>query len=228
MIVATYIYAETFGTKQMRRSVEMHGHELAVCSVHGPDPNRINQELLQLYKRASTGHENFLYLDAADSFVQREIVGIPTDHILYSTEKACYPHPAWSVKHPPSESPWRFLNGGGVCGPIKLMIEYYQRYNLCQVNGMNGQAYLQQQFFQAVADGFPVRLDTECRIFQTLAFADESEFEWLTNFKGIKHFVGLEQVEDRELLHNKITGTTPAVLHGNGLTEMKHIYQRFK
>lgn len=221
MIIATYIYAETEGTKQMRRSVAMHGHELAVCNVSGPDPNRINQELFQLYQRASGGHENFLYLDAADSFVQREITGIPTDHILYSTEKACYPHPSWGDRHPPATSPWRFLNGGGVCGPLKLMIEYYRRYNLCNPGSENGQAYLQKVLFQAIADGFPVKLDTDCSIFQTTAFADESEFEWIAPPEALMRHT-------RPLLYNKVTNHWPAVLHGNGLTDMRHIYERFK
>lgn len=220
MIVCTYIYAETNGTKEMRKSVARQGHELAVCDVSGPDPNRINEALIQLYKRASGGHENFLYLDAADSFVQREIVGIPTDHILYSTEKACYPHPAWQDRHPASKSPWRYLNGGGVCGPLKLMIEYYERYQLCQVGSANGQAYLQEKLFQAIAEGFPVKLDTECKIFQTLAFADDSEFDWIAPPKALMRHT-------RPLLYNKVTNHWPSVLHGNGLTEMKHIYSRF-
>lgn len=210
MIVCTYTYCDHPGIEQMKRSVEYHGHELAIVKTNH-SPNDINQKLLGLYQRASGGHENFLYLDAADSFVQCHIEDIPTDHILYSTEKACYPFPAWASKHPESNSRWRFLNGGGVCGPLKLMIEYCERYKLCAVGGMNGQAYLQQKLFEAIADGFPVRLDTECRIFQTLAFADDSEFEWKDG-----------------LLHNTMTGTVPMVLHGNGLTEMKHIYERFK
>lgn len=228
MIVCTYIYAETNGTKQMRRSVEMNGHELAVCNVHGPDPNAINQQLIQLYQRASTGHETFLYLDAADSFVQREITDIPTDHILYSTEKACYPHPAWANDHPPSASPWRYLNGGGVCGPLKLMIEYYRRYNLANPGSENGQAYLQRRLFEAIKDGFPVKLDTECRIFQTTAFADPSEFEWTINHPYVQSFVTQRaySVRKGELLMNKITNTFPAVLHGNGLTDMSEIYKR--
>lgn len=209
MIVATYIYAETFGTGKMRESVNRFGHELAVVNA-GPSPDHINAMLLDLYRRASTGHENFLYLDAADSFVQREITGIPTDHILYSTEKACYPYVDWASKHPETTSPWRYLNGGGVCGPIKLMIEYYEKYRLGSVGSENGQAYLQKCLFQAIADGFPVKLDTECRIFQTLAFADDSEFEWKGN-----------------QLCNTVTGTVPAVLHGNGLTEMRHIYKKW-
>lgn len=210
MIVATYIYQETEGTRQMRASVNRVGHELAVVTT-STSPNDINNQLLALYRRASGGHKNFLYADAADSFFQREVTNIPTDYLLYSTEKACYPYPDWGKKHPPSGSRWRYLNGGGVCGPLQLMIEYYERYKLCNVGSKNGQAYLQECLFQALADGFPVKLDFDCSVFQTLAFADESEFDW-----------------DTGLLRNNITGTVPAVLHGNGLTEMRHIYERFK
>lgn len=215
MIVVTYKYSETAGGKEMVESVKRCGHELAILDVSGPHPDEINRKLLDLYRRASTGHENFLYADYADSFVQREITNIPKDHILYSTEKACYPQTSYAKLHPETDSPWRYLNGGGVCGPIKLMIEYYERYGLCNVGSINGQQYLQERFFQAVKDGFPVKLDTECEIFQTLAFADESEFQWGEN-------------GERQALMNMVTGTIPCVLHGNGLTEMKHIYARWK
>lgn len=211
MIICTYTYAETNGTREMRRSVERCGHELAAVTA-GPAPDAVNAQLIALYKRAAGGHKKFLYADAADSFFQRPLSDedIPDDHILYSTEKACYPHPEWASKHPASGSRWKFLNGGGVCGPLELMIEYYSRYRLTDVGSKNGQAYLQECLFAAVADGFPIKLDTDCNVFQTLAFADESEFTW----------------EDG-LLHNVITGSTPIVLHGNGLTDMRHIYKRF-
>lgn len=214
MIVVTYKYSECNGGQEMVKSVRRQGHELAILDVSGPSPDEINRKLLDLYRRASTGHENFLYADYADSFVQREITGIPTDHILYSTEKACYPQTSYASRHPEARTPWRYLNGGGVCGPIPLMIEYYERYRLCNVGDKNGQQYLMECFFQAQKDGFPVKLDTECEIFQTLAFADESEFQWGENGEYTS-------------LMNMITGTIPAVLHGNGLTEMRHIYKRF-
>lgn len=211
MIICTYIFAETNGTREMRRSVERYGHELAVVTA-GPSPDHVNQQMIALYKRASGGHKKFLYADAADSFFQRSLSDddIPDDHILYSTEKACYPYPEYNVKHPASTSPWKFLNGGGVCGSLELMIEYFQKYRLHDVGSKNGQAYLQERLFDAGADGFPVRLDFDCNVFQTLAFADDSEFSWVDG-----------------LLYNKVTGTTPIVLHGNGLTDMSHIYKRF-
>jgi len=219
MIVVTYKYSPTPGFTEMEKSVRRQGHELAVLEVSGPHPDEINRKLLDLYERASTGHENFLYADGADSFFQREVTGIPTDCILYSTEKACYPIVEYAKKHPETESRWKYLNGGGVCGPLKLMIEYMRRYNLCNVGSKNGQQYLMECFFQARKDGFPVKLDVECEIFQTLAFADDSEFEWIEYPLQGKTY---------HELRNKITGTIPAVLHGNGLTEMKHIYARFK
>ena len=230
MIVCTYIYAETNGTREMRKSVERCGHELAVVTA-GPAPDAVNQQLLGLYRRAASGHKKFVYADAADSFFQRPLNDdqIPSDCIMYSTEKACYPYPDWNVKHPASDSRWKFLNGGGVCGPLDLMIEYYERYRLCSPGSMNGQAYLQQQMFQAISDGFPIKLDTSCSVFQTLAFADESEFEWRHTMQQtyFDKETNTRQAVSVELLHNTITGTVPAVLHGNGLTEMKHIYERW-
>src|SRR5258705_11505756 len=109
MIVVTYKYSGTPGFKELEKSVKRCGHELAVLDVSGPAPDEINRKLLDLYERASTGHENFLYCDSADSFIQREITGIPTDCIMYSTEKACYPIVGYAKKHPETTSRWKYL-----------------------------------------------------------------------------------------------------------------------
>ncbi len=35
------------------------------------------------------------------------------DCIFFSTEKACYPHPDKATLYPESDSPWKYINGGG-------------------------------------------------------------------------------------------------------------------
>jgi hypothetical protein len=135
---------------------------------------------------------------------------VPTDHILYSTEKACYPHPELAKQYRPTKSKWKYLNGGGYGGPLKLIIEFFERYGLHKhSNDVNGQHEQMVAFLKAEKEGFPIRLDTKCEVFQTMAFADPSEFEVV---KDSPEFHG-------KRLYNKLTKTLPAILHFNGITD---------
>jgi hypothetical protein len=209
MIIITYIYSPNERTKQTIDSFERFGYEVAV---NNTDTHRGNGEALRIlyecYKRAITAHEYFVYADAADSYCQRKFEA-PTDHILYSVEKACYPHPEIAKQYKPVHSPWKYLNGGGYGGPLKLIIKFFERYGLTTLPGdANGQHEQMMAYLQAEKEGFPIKLDTQCEIFQTMAFADPSEFQVIDP-------VGMP----KQLL-NKVTETVPAILHFNGLTDM--------
>lgn len=201
MIVVTYIYRETEGTKRMAASVAKQGYELAVVRA-GENPKDIMKALYECYKRAATGHDYLIYADAADTYFQRP-VNVPKDYILYSTEKQCFPFPDWANKYRGiGFTPWKYLNNGLMCGPSKLIVEYFERYGLNDI-AQNAQAAAMEAYFKAVSDGFPVSLDFMCEEFQSVAFEEPGEFE----FDG--------------MLRNLITKTTPAVLHGNGLTPLE-------
>lgn len=211
MIIITNIYAPNVRTQQTLDSFSRFGYELAVLN----DPFRGNGQVLrslyECYKRAATGHETFVYTDGADTFCQREFEP-PSDHILYSTEKACYPHVEIAKQYKPVKSPWKYLNGGGYGGPLKLIIEFFERYGLHRyANDINGQHEQMMAYLQAEKDGFPIKLDTDCETFQTMAFADPSEF----NVCEFEH-----EREKHKVLRNEITGKVPAILHFNGLTDM--------
>lgn len=220
MIVLTYIYSPNERTKQTVDSFERFDYEVAI---NKRDTHRGNGEVLRLlyecFKRAVTGHEAFVYADAADSFCQRKFT-VPTDHILYSTEKACYPHEEIAKQYRPVKSPWKYLNGGGYGGPLKLIIEFFERYGLDKLpSDSNGQHEQMIAYLQAEKDGFPIKLDTDCETFQTMAFADPIEFEVVTTFGGMnEHVFGGDPPP--KYLKNKITKTVPAILHFNGLTDM--------
>lgn len=225
MIVITHIYHDNERTKQTVDSFTRFGYEVAVDHA---DSHRGNGEVLrrlfEVYKRASTGHETFVYADAADSFCQRKFE-VPTDRIIYSTEKACYPRTEIAAQYKPVASPWKYLNGGGYGGPVKLILEFFERYGLTiHAGDVNGQHEQMMAYLQAEKEGFPIELDTRCELFQTMAFADPSEFEIVTTFGGIKEFV-LGEVKPLVYLKNKAMGTTPAILHFNGLTDMSILKQ---
>jgi hypothetical protein len=217
MIIITNIYSPNEQTKQTVDSFERHGFEVAINSAPFIGNGQVLRDMLACYKRAITGHENFVYTDGADTYCQRKFE-VPADHILYSTEKACYPHPDLAKQYRPTKSKWKYLNGGGYGGPLKLIIEFMERYGLDKhANDVNGQHEQMVAFLQAEKDGFPIKLDTKCEVFQTMAFADPAEFEVVTAFVGLEKFVEGE----RQPLHlkNKLTKTIPAILHFNGLTD---------
>jgi len=203
MVIITKIYQSIPSSVQMVKSFEKHGYEVGVLTGKHKGNGETLRELYECYKRASGGHETFCYSDGADTYMQKPF-DCPTDHILYSTEKACYPVDL-SKEYPknPKAGKWKYLNGGGYCGSLALMIEFMEKYGLTECkDDANGQYEQHLAFIKAKADKFPIKLDTGCKIFQTTAFAEDGE---------------LEVVEG--LIVNTITGSIPSILHANGRTE---------
>jgi hypothetical protein len=223
MVIITNIYKPFAGTDRMVKSFERHGFEVAVNRI--PTGNgAILRGLYECYKRAATGHETFAYSDAADTYCQRPF-SAPTDHLLWSTEKACYPHPDRAALYkfgPRLKSPWRYLNNGVYGGPLALAVEFFERYGLNKLHDhANGQAEVMDAYLKAVGEGFPIALDLKCELFQSIAFDHDPKLNGhplhLNGYEGTDF-----EIKDG-LVRNVLTKTTPAVLHGNGLTPMNWI-----
>lgn len=203
MIVITNIYLPNARTQQTLDSFKAKGYEIASIKDPFVGNGQALRDLYACYQRAITGHEYFIYTDGADTYCQRKVEP-PKDHILFSTEKNCFPIVELAKEYNPVKSPWKYLNGGGYGGPLKLIIEFFDRYGLCKhPSSVTGQHELAVAYLQAVKDGFPIKLDTKCSTFQTMAFADPSEF-----------------AVENKLLKNLVMKTTPAILHFNVCTEM--------
>lgn len=238
MVIITYVYSYNERVQQTLDSFKRFGYEVAIVET---DSHRGNGTALRLlyecYQRASSGHINFMYADAADSFCQRKFFA-PYDTVIYQTEKACYPH-EWVATHYPNKptsyknSPWKYLNGGGYCGSTKLIVEFFEKYGLNDLPGdVNGQHEQMIAYIKAKEDGFPILLDDGCELFQSMAFADPSEFSVIDYKETIVHGPAMEVVEpykypplERKVLKNKVTKQIPAVLHFNGLTDMSILKQ---
>lgn len=222
-VVITNIYSENDQTRKMVESVARCGLPLVNFNkgrgwTGNGDVMRWMYECLVELKDQYT---HAIYSDGGDTYFLRAPV-VPDDCIMYSTERACYPHPHWQEKYTNKETPWCYLNGGGHCGPIPLLIEWMERYGLKDQRGdINGQAELMQAYFKAHGE-FPIVLDQQCSIFQTLAFADSNEFDIVKRplFTG-GSFTGFEKA----VFQNNITGTWPAILHGNGRVKMDWVYE---
>lgn len=224
--IITSIYQPFWGTEAFLKSCEKHGYTVyntfkkKYFSGNGDVIRMIYDQLLELKGK----YETVIYADGADSLVVSHF-DPPTDHILWSTEKAVWePFPSLQARWmnyyqdmavlwgKPMVSPWKYLNGGGYCGPVELLIEHFEKYGFNKQRGdMAAQSFQANAFLDAKAAGFPIRLDTNCNYFQTTGFEHEGDFELADGqFK------------------NLITGTTPSILHGNGRTDMKRFYEYFK
>ena len=111
--------------------------------------------------------------------------------IIFTAEKTCWPDPKLEKVYPHSPYDYRFLNSGGFIGKvgeIKRLIE-----TNCE-DSDDDQLYYTLKFLNSEG----IRLDYGLNLFQTL---NES--------------YGDVRVVDG-VVHNKVTGTTPIVIHANG------------
>ena len=129
---------------------------------------------------------------------------VPHDRILYSTEKPFgrrWKNLKRMADHP-KRSHWCYLNGGGYAGPAELIAEFFERYGLTNQPGdANGQWQQAEAYLRAKSDGFLIDLDQDCNEFQTIGFTDPEDFSC-----------------KQGILINNWTGTTLALIHGNGRT----------
>ena len=206
MVVCTNIYAPNERTELMLESFARHGYYVHVNTCQF-DHGRTFNNLMVTYRDKAKTHDTFVYSDAGDTFCQRPFT-VPNDRLIWSTEKQCYPEPQRATEYPETDSEFKYLNNGGYGGSLELMVEFGERY----IGKLRLTANCQKEtviaFLKAKKDGFPIYLDYGCEIFQTLAGTTKEDFDI---FDG--------------LVVNKMTKTTPAILHGNGTTPMKWVYQ---
>ncbi len=157
------------------------------------------------YLKANPDITHFFYSDAWDTVVlgtmEEALSKLPsTDIILFSAERACYPHPGKAGKYPDHDSPWKYLNGGGWFASSDLFCQMVES-NMPAVD-INDQAWFTDRFL----DGY-ITLDYNCTIFQTMAFCRETDFKYQTH-----------------RLYNRVHRTTSLFIHGNGHTPMPKVY----
>ena len=119
---------------------------------------------------------------------------------FFSAEKNCYPNPLLSAKYPKTPYEWRFLNSGSYIYNREKFIDLYER-NIPFI-GIDDQLYFTELFLK----GENISLDTNCQLFQSIAFESEGDFSWFN-----------------QEFHNLKTDTYPTILHGNGKTDMRKI-----
>jgi hypothetical protein len=158
-----------------------------------------------------TNYTHFCYTDAWDTFAlasEQTLYERMPNGFMLSAERACYPHPEKAALYPSNPSPWKYVNGGGWAGEIKAFLAIYEAKP--PKTELNDQVYMTDRFLnQSITPG--IILDYDCRIFQTIAFCPETDFEVRNDAHGI--------------IKNTVTGNYPIFFHGNGHTPMPHIYK---
>jgi hypothetical protein len=171
--------------------------------------SKITQTYEHLKKLKLEGYTHFVYSDSYDSLcfgsaLEVELKMFNKQGLVFSTEKACYPYPDWAIEFPESESPWKYLNGGGWYGSIDAYIRMVETDP--PVNDLNDQVWSQRQFLHNNPDGY-IQLEYGCAVFQTYAF----------------HALGDFELSDGRV-RNLITDSQPVFLHFNGHTKADEIY----
>lgn len=212
------------GFIKLKNSLDKFKYDYAV--IHDPALNFSWGGLVHLYEFCKKPG-NVTHILATDGFDTLALGGIEevyerytyTNKMLFSAEKGCFPRGDWTNRHMvsvptfngdemPQEgkrlvgtSRWRYLNHGQFITPCELFVELYKGVFelpvICQEWAMD-------QFL----NGAPMELDTNCDIFQSIAFRDGDEYS-----------------SEGDRLVNNITGTKPTWAHANGKSEFDWVYE---
>lgn len=153
--------------------------------------------------------DRLIYTDAFDVVFQKSPEEINAwchavhgDALVFNTEKACWPLAELAENFPDTGSPWRYLNGGLMCGPTERVRAVMEDMDIDAIGfdrpGVNPNdqvPYLQMY----VAGRHGMVVDPTCTMAQCLSASTLDEFD----FSG-------------SLIRNRITGSTPGAFHCNG------------
>jgi len=166
------------------------------------------------YLRAGNIGNRIILCDAWDIiFAKRpdEIGSLCEEHygdaVVFNGEKACWPRADLAETFPDQGFPWRYLNCGFICGPAFSILAMLEAMGLEGIGVdrklPDGQKIEpnDQGEFQKLFSSQPVKMivDARCLVSQTLSACSLDEFD----LSG-------------DAIINKVTGTTPGVLHFNG------------
>ena len=192
-------------TEMLRKSLAKFGWEYIILT---HEWRGFGDKILKTYEYLKEHPEitHFFYSDSYDTIALQTMDYALSqikdkDIILMSAERACYPHPEKEARYPKHDSPWHFVNGGGwFCNSdiFKMAVE---------TNPLTHET-VDQVWFTDLYLNHPeyVKLDCECKVFQSIAFSPETDFD-LYRYK------------------NNVTKTYPTYWHGNGHTPMTELYK---
>ena len=165
-------------------------------------------ETVNYLKHLSAEYTHFMFVDAYDTYFLDNMKKVEevyrnnwNDKIVFSTEKACWPNPEKSILYPLCTSPWQYLNSGGYMAPVATFLHFISHYKPVEYTD-DDQAYYTDLFLSG-----GIELDSECRMWQSIAFEADGDFSYNGKLK------------------NNFTSSEPIIIHGNGRTLMDKIYK---
>lgn len=209
-LIATATDLNQHGFKEFKRSLNHFGWDYEIISkryiAYGSKMKNAYEYALQ------TDCSHLFIVDAYDVFMlgtpQEALDSIENkDVVLFNAEKACWPHVEWAKEYPVVHSTWKYLNGGACFVDVELFKKLFEENPIKDTDNdqeVLGRIYLDKR------DKYNMKLDSDCKVFQSIAFEHEDDFEYL---------------EDAGRLYNKETGSLPVIIHGNGKTPMEKVYK---
>lgn len=179
---------------------------------------KITRLMLELEKLTA---KYVLLTDGNDSFVmadENEILNKYSQskaYILVSADRqqepldSRYPYCIFRDHYPKSDTPWRYCNSGGYIGLRTSLLHMLRRMQTLEWNDYTKNYvpvyrevdWQNDQFRMSLAYllGFPLTVDINCELFQTMGCSQDGEIVWTPR------------------LNNLVTKTTPGIVHYNGL-----------
>jgi hypothetical protein len=197
--VITIATQDNHGLQSLKKSMDKAGMDYIVLGLGEPWRGFGTKVILtREYLRTLEGYTHFIFVDAYDTLFLKPI----TDYeggIIFSTEKNCWPD--YNAPYPDSKKVFRYLNSGCYIAPIDEYLELTDQFPVNYAD--DDQRYFTTIYLRTNR----IKLDTDCRLFQSYAFTDASDLT-ITADKVI----------------NNHSQSEPAIIHFNGKCFDQKIY----
>jgi len=219
--IVTAATEDTDGLKRLRESASRYGVPLKVLGLEkswtGGEVSRLENpgggqkiNLLKPYLQELDDDDILVFVDGYDVVFTGAIESALeafrnnfSEDVVFSAEKSCWPDSGLANSYPEVDSEYRFLNSGTFIGKVSELKKITEE-------GIQDTDDDQRYYTKKLLSGqYSMQLDSSCLIFQTIEAAwDDIEY--------------MHKTEDgRGDLINKVFGTRPTMVHGNGSARSK-------
>jgi hypothetical protein len=189
--VITVATHEPTGLQQLRKSMDRMGLDYVVLGIGEPWQG-FGMKVIKTreYLRTLEGYTHFIFVDAYDTLFLKPITEYEGG-IVFSTEKNCWPD--YNAPYPVSTKVFRYLNSGCYIAPIDEYLALTDEYPINYAD--DDQRYFTNIYLRSGK----IKLDCDCKLFQSYAFTDQNDLTILPN----------------KIINNH-SQSEPAVIHFNG------------